>query len=205
MCEHSEWFQINGDFLLRVINTSDEPATNIAEAYQIYRTQMSLRPEGQSSWMYTKAVSGQESIFIRQHRQGKEDVQWYKIFTPEWSNHKTDVWREVNRRGTQHNTVATGYLIMVINTYMKVKIKKHINQYVNGNSGITDAFHKNLLRLECDLLQTGFTKGRQTSDATRRLINVIHSVNLTGTPSLLLLLDAEKAFNSVNWNYLTDT
>lgn len=51
--------------------------------------------------------------------------------------------------------------------------------------------------------QTGFTKGHQTSDATRKLINIIHHANTTGAPSLLLFLDAEKAFDRVNWNYLT--
>lgn len=48
-----------------------------------------------------------------------------------------------------------------------------------------------------------FTKGRQTSDATRRLINIIHHTNSTRTPSLLLSLDAEKAFNRVNLTHLS--
>ena len=53
--------------------------------------------------------------------------------------------------------------------------------------------------------QSGFTKGRQTCAATRRLINIIHHSNSTGTPSLLLSLDAEKAFDRVNWAYLQAT
>lgn len=50
--------------------------------------------------------------------------------------------------------------------------------------------------------QSGFTKGRQSSDATRRMINIIHQAEITGTPSLLLSLDAEKAFDRVHWTYL---
>lgn len=50
--------------------------------------------------------------------------------------------------------------------------------------------------------QTGFTKGRQAPDATRRMINLIHHAESTGTPSLLLSLDAEKAFDRVHWKYL---
>lgn len=51
--------------------------------------------------------------------------------------------------------------------------------------------------------QSGFTKGRQSSDATRRLLNIIHIDRKNQTPSLLLALDAEKAFNRVHWLYLT--
>lgn len=51
--------------------------------------------------------------------------------------------------------------------------------------------------------QSGFTKGRETSDATRRLINIIHKVKKLGTPSLLLALDAKKALDRIHWGYLT--
>lgn len=50
--------------------------------------------------------------------------------------------------------------------------------------------------------QIRFTKGQQSSDAKRRLINIIHMAETTGTPSLLLSLVAEKAFDRVNWKYL---
>lgn len=50
--------------------------------------------------------------------------------------------------------------------------------------------------------QSGFTKGRQAPDATRRMINVIHHAEISGTPSLLLSLNAGKAFDRVHWSYL---
>lgn len=37
---------------------------------------------------------------------------------------------------------------------------------------------------------------------TRHLVNVIHLANKTRTSSLLLALDAEKAFNRIHWDYL---
>lgn len=40
------------------------------------------------------------------------------------------------------------------------------------------------------------------SDATRRLINIVHLAEQTRTPSLLFFLDAEKAFERVHWEYL---
>ncbi|XP_073480776.1 vomeronasal type-2 receptor 26-like [Aquarana catesbeiana] len=49
----------------------------------------------------------------------------------------------------------------------------------------------------------GFTKHKQTSDATQRLINIIHMAQLHQVPSLLLTLDAEKTFDRIHWLYLT--
>lgn len=49
---------------------------------------------------------------------------------------------------------------------------------------------------------TGFVTGRQASDATRRALNIIHHAGITRMPSLLLSVDAEKAFNRVNWLYM---
>lgn len=50
--------------------------------------------------------------------------------------------------------------------------------------------------------QEGFVSGRQANDATRRMINIIHSAEKLKMPSLLLTLDAEKAFDRVHWGYL---
>lgn len=48
----------------------------------------------------------------------------------------------------------------------------------------------------------GFTKWRQISDATHRTNNIIYYAKCEGVPSLLLCLDAEKAFDWVHWTYL---
>ncbi|XP_077334587.1 uncharacterized protein LOC143975928 [Lithobates pipiens] len=52
--------------------------------------------------------------------------------------------------------------------------------------------------------QMGFIRGRQTSDATRRITNVVHHAALSKTPSLLLYIDAEKAFDRVDWSYMRE-
>lgn len=50
--------------------------------------------------------------------------------------------------------------------------------------------------------QSGFTKGRYASDNIRRLINIIDHSTLSKQQVVILSLDAEKAFDRVEWPYL---
>ncbi len=57
--------------------------------------------------------------------------------------------------------------------------------------------------------QTGFIKGRHSSENTRRLINIVDFYNnLPNTnkpPFILVSLDGEKAFDRVEWPFLFTT
>lgn len=50
--------------------------------------------------------------------------------------------------------------------------------------------------------QTGFIKNRQMTHNIRRLFDIIYSSHSKSNPEILLSLDAEKAFDRVEWDYL---
>lgn len=51
--------------------------------------------------------------------------------------------------------------------------------------------------------QMRFVTGRQASNATRRILKVIHYAERTQIPSLLLPLNTEKAFDRVHWQFMS--
>lgn len=53
--------------------------------------------------------------------------------------------------------------------------------------------------------QTGFIKGRLSFFNIRRVMDIIYSPSELKDPEILLLLDAEKAFDRVEWSYLLHT
>lgn len=50
--------------------------------------------------------------------------------------------------------------------------------------------------------QTGFTKGGNSSATVRCLLNAVQAIKQNSSSGLVLSLDAEKAFNCIEWSFL---
>uniref|UniRef100_A0A3B1J8B1 Reverse transcriptase domain-containing protein n=1 Tax=Astyanax mexicanus TaxID=7994 RepID=A0A3B1J8B1_ASTMX len=61
---------------------------------------------------------------------------------------------------------------------------------------------ENILPLIIDKDQTGFIKNRQTHDNIRRTLHIMDHIKQHNSTAALVSLDAEKAFDSVDWKFL---
>ena len=50
--------------------------------------------------------------------------------------------------------------------------------------------------------QTGFLKGRFVGDSTRLIYDIMQASEIRNIPVLLMLIDFEKAFDSLSWKFL---
>ena len=75
--------------------------------------------------------------------------------------------------------------------------------YKLASGSITDRIRHTLDNIISNC-QTGFIKGRFLSDSTRLIYNILHVTEKNNTPGLLLI-DFEKAFDSLSWKFLYDT
>lgn len=59
---------------------------------------------------------------------------------------------------------------------------------------LVDIIHEN---------QKGFLAGRYIGESSRLFYDIIQYCNETNTPGLILILDFEKAFDSVSWKFIS--
>jgi hypothetical protein len=69
-------------------------------------------------------------------------------------------------------------------------------------SGVIASRLKRVLEKLIDLDQTGFITGRYIGDNIRLIYDMLQFTEENDIPGLLLLIDFEKAFDSISWEFL---
>ena len=72
-------------------------------------------------------------------------------------------------------------------------------------SGVIASRMKTVLDKIISVTQRGFIAGRQISDCTRLVYDVMQAAETNNLPGLLLLIDFQKAFDSISWKFLYKT
>ena len=72
-------------------------------------------------------------------------------------------------------------------------------------SGVIASRMKTVLDKIISVTQRGFIAGRQISDCTRLVYDVMQAAETNNLPGLLLLIDFQKAFDSISWNLFHKT
>ena len=77
-----------------------------------------------------------------------------------------------------------------------------LNTVYKIGSGVIANRLKKVLNKLIDLDQTGFISGRYIGDNIRLIYDIMQFTEENDIPGLLLLIDFEKAFDSISWNFL---
>jgi hypothetical protein len=77
-----------------------------------------------------------------------------------------------------------------------------LNTVYKIGSGVIASRLKRVLEKLIDLDQTGFISGRYIGDNIRLIYDMLQFTEENDIPGLLLLIDFEKAFDSISWDFL---
>ena len=77
-----------------------------------------------------------------------------------------------------------------------------LNTVYKIGSGVIASRLKRVLEKLIDLDQTGFMSGRYIGDNIRLIYDMLQFTEENDIPGLLLLIDFEKAFDSISWDFL---
>ena len=138
-------------------------------------------------------------------------VEFYKCF---WKKLGVYLVRSLNYVYTTQNLSLTQKQGIITCIPKEGKSKKHMKNWrpisllsVNfkiGSSAIA-ARIKTVLNKLISESQSGFIKGRYTGDYNRLVFDLIEKTKRENIPGLLVLLDFEKVFDSLEWNFIEST
>ena len=80
-----------------------------------------------------------------------------------------------------------------------------LNTVYKIGSGVIANRIKPLLPLLIKSDQTGFIKGRYIGESIRLIYDILHYTEENNIPGILLLIDFEKAFDSLSWSFINKT
>ena len=97
------------------------------------------------------------------------------------------------KTGKARNLIKNWRLISLLNTSYKI-----ISTFITNR---LRPLLKNIISPE----QKGFLEGRTINECTRLIYDIITESNLKNLDGLILLIDFEKAFNSISWDFINNT
>lgn len=140
--------------------------------------------------------------------QDGDPSEWYKIFTSQITPILLNCFNYILRTGETPRSCREAVISVIPK---EGKDKKECSSYrpisvLNVDRKIFASILSKRLEVIIpelvDLDQTGFIQNRQTQDNIRRALQVMSHVVTENISAMLMSLDAEKAFDSVGWDYL---
>lgn len=135
-------------------------------------------------------------------------IEFFKVFSKELSSILLSVYEESSQLGTLPETMRQAVISLI---HKKGKSTLECSSYrpislINVDNKIFAKILARRLELVVPSVvsddQTGFIRNRYSFYNIRRLLNIIHSPAPPDTLEAVLSLDAEKAFDRVEWDYL---
>ena len=91
-----------------------------------------------------------------------------------------------------------------MNISTKVGHKISFNDYKIASACVANRMKKLMSKIISET-QAGFIKGRYIRECSRLIYDILHKTSENNIPGILLLLDFEKALDSLEWNFITKT
>ena len=138
-------------------------------------------------------------------------LEFYKVFWKDISFYLLNALNRAHMKGCLSITQRRGIITLIPKTHKPVNIFKNwrpitrLNyDYKIASKCIANRIQKVLPKL-INNDQTGFLKGRFIGENIRLIDGIIHYANTKQIPGLLLFIDFEKCFDSIEWAFIEKT